>query len=45
MENDFATIDAQDETSRFAQMTPEEQAEYNEWLDIFMSEVLRDIGP
>jgi hypothetical protein len=31
--NDFSKIDAQDPVSRLAQMTPEEQAEYNAYLD------------
>jgi|PlaIllAssembly_1097288.scaffolds.fasta_scaffold02066_10 hypothetical protein len=31
--NDFSKLDAQDEMSRLAQMTPEEQAEYNTYLD------------
>ena len=33
MTNDFATIDAQDATSRMAQLTTEEQAEANQYYD------------
>lgn len=33
MANDFSKLDAQDETSVFARMTTEEQAEYNRYLD------------
>jgi hypothetical protein len=31
--NDFGSLDAQDPISRMAQMTPEEMAEYNAFLD------------
>lgn len=31
--NEFATIDAQDEISRYAQMTTEEHSEMQEWID------------
>jgi hypothetical protein len=32
-ENQFSHIDAQDPVSRMAQLSPEEQAEYNDYLD------------
>ena len=31
--NQFDNLDAQNEMSRFAQMTTEETAEFNAWLD------------
>lgn len=31
--NQFESIDAQSEVSRFAQFTPEEHSEYQTWLD------------
>jgi hypothetical protein len=37
--NDFATLDAQADVSRFAQMTPDERPAFEAWIDETMASV------